>query len=363
MHASGNVTDDGGPANELDADELDGNALDISDCGPLAPARFAVERSWEVVQSNYGLAGPGLFGIAPDASEIVLSGREYAPSLYHFRAADGSRAPADSVFPLWRDPLWTIQGEGNGTVTVRSLASGLPIMMLTGGSAPSGDGRRVISFSCQNQQANIQALAAAPSGTPEAGQVIGGGCPSGNLAASASGDAVLYSVGGSGELHRVALATGAHTSIRAHPDAPPALAGNGLAIKLAPRESAVATVGYDAVLRLWSYPGLERIGSDIPTMWTTNYTNCYCTPRSFAPVSWSSDDALLAMSDSEGTTVIRRVCDGAIVATVPDPTPTLRPPWDRTGKWGPTFLAFGPGDKTLAVFYEGSLALYRLQRP
>jgi WD40 repeat protein len=234
-------------------------------------------------------------------------------------------------------------------------------MMLTGASAPSGDGHRVISFSCQTQQTKIQALAV-PSGTPEASQVIAGSCPSGNLVATSSGDAVLYSVDGSGELHRVSLATGDHTSIRAHPDAPSALTGDGLAIKLAPRESAVATVGRDAVLRLWSYPGLERIGSDIATMWTTSYTDCYCSTRSFAPVAWSSDDALLAMSDSAGATVIRRVCDGAIVAMVPDPTSTMRPLYDGTGKWGPTFLTFGPGDQTLAVFYEGSLALYRVRR-
>jgi hypothetical protein len=61
--------------------------------------------------------------------------------------------------------------------------------------------------------------------------------------------------------------------------------------------------------------------------------------------------------------VIRRSCDGAVVTTLPAPTASMRASWStHVSNWGPSFLAFGPGDQSLAVFYEGSLAMYRVRR-
>lgn len=325
------------------------------------PGGVTVERMWEVPASNYGqpvsvLTGfsEPVFGIAPDGGEVVLSGGEYSTSLRHFAMSDGGTVATDPVTALWRDLAWTIQGEANGDVLVRALATGQPIMTLDPGLlyVPSGDGRRVIASSCPGGQTSVEALAV-PSGQLELGQLIDAGCPS-PLVTTSLGDAVLFSSGGRTELHRIDLLTGAHAYARAH------AGGSVVAIKLSPTERSVATVGDDAILRLWSYPGLQEM-ADVPVVWTTPYDGCYCGFIRFAPVAWSSDDALLASADADANTVLRRGCDGVIVATLPGPTQALRSQ-SAGGKWGPVFLSFGPGDETLAVFYEGSLALYRVHR-
>ena len=335
-------------------------------CDAQTSGALSVVRLWEVAAAHYGLGGVGMFGIAPDGSEVILSGSEYAPGLTHYSAADGAVLRSESGSMLWRDRAWAIQGEsGSTSLTVRSLATGQPIMTLDSmlGSLPSGDGSEVITFSNPNSnQTTIQVLAV-PSGDAVSVHVRTGFHPFGKMAATSSGDAVLYSAGGSGELHRLDLAMGADTSIGADPDSTPATAGDDLAISLSPGEHFAATVGRDSVLRIWSYPGLQSVLAGVPTAWTRSYLGCYCTPRTFAPTAWSSDDKLFAAGDSDGNTVIRRVCDGAVVATVPSPTPSFRPIYDGSAKWGPVFLAFGPNDAALAVFYQGSLAMYRVGPP
>jgi WD40 repeat protein len=282
----------------------------------------------------------------------------------------------DAVLVYWMDRAWTIQGEGNlpyapgyPEFTVRSLATGQPILSLTGGSGsiPSGDGTRIIVPSCPGSQLSFETYLLASSDAGILSPTTATGCSSGGMVATSSGDAVLYPVvtSGAGELYRADLVTGALTTIVAHKDSPTARNSDHLAISLSSTEHTVDTVGRDSVLRLWSYPGLEKVGMDIPTSWTREYQECYCTPRSFAPMAWSSDDVLLATGDLDGNTVLRRGCDGAVVTTLPAPALAMRPdagPALGADTWGPVFLAVGPGDQTLAVFYEGSLAMYRVRR-
>jgi hypothetical protein len=334
-------------------------APDAADCGPLPANAVTVERGWEVGHSDYGFNGPGIFGVAPDGSEVVLAAGQYAPKVLHFRATDGFSS-TDTLPGIWRDRSWTIQAEGYPFLGVLSLATGQPIAGLTvsDASVPSGDGKSIILASCPYNTVTFKSVAV-PSGETAESPPVAGGCASTDLVASRSGDAVLFVPSGSGELHRVVLATGASTIVRAHLDG---FYGDNVAIYLSSTEQSVATVGHDNVLRIWSYPALERVGVDIPTAWTREFMGCYCAPRQFAPVAWSSDDQLLAMSDADGNTVIRRACDGSLMTTLPAPTAALRSNFSGNGKWGPTFLAFGPHDASLAVFYEGSLSLYRLQR-
>jgi WD40 repeat protein len=120
----------------------------------------------------------------------------------------------------------------------------------------------------------------------------------------------------------------------------------------------VATTGADGVLRIWSYPELEQLLPAIPVSWTAAFTNCYCTQRFFAPVAWSPDGHLLATPDTDHNSVVRRACDGQILATLEPATSAQLSPTPQ----GPAFLAFTPRGDGLAVFHMGSVAFYRLYR-
>src|SRR5581483_840404 len=129
---------------------------------------------------------------------------------------------------------------------------------------------------------------------------------------------------------------------------------------VSPSDRFAATVGADHTLRVWSLPDLVQRLPDMPVRWTNAYTWCYCLPVSYAPVAWSPDETLLATPDPSGDVVIRRACDGQILATLPRPPRADGGalPLGAPDQEGPIEIAFAPDGGGLAVMFDTQLAYY-----
>jgi hypothetical protein len=136
----------------------------------------------------------------------------------------------------------------------------------------------------------------------------------------------------------------------------------GLAIS--PSERTLATVNGTGILRFWSYPGLVQALPDIQLRVTQAFRNCYCSPRDFAPVAFSPDERYLATADEAGNTVLRRACDGSVIATLQAPKQASF--LDGYAQ-GPAFIAFSPQGRGIAVLsisevYDATISYYELSQ-
>jgi WD40 repeat protein len=183
-----------------------------------------------------------------------------------------------------------------------------------------------------------------------------------------SGDAVLIAGFSTGAFFRIDTATGRWTRVEAHApyaaDPWPNISYSGaiVSLTLSPSGRRLASVGTDHRLRLWSYPELVALPVDVASTWTNAYTQCY-GPVSYAPVAWSPDDGRIAAPDAEGNVALRRTCDGAILATLPHPSQYFcsDPMTPDIQNLGPSFMAFSPNGDLFAVYFDGSLEIYRIE--
>jgi hypothetical protein len=340
---------------------------------PLSP--LVADLLWQRSLSYYPVTqGHFFLGVSPDGGRVAVAFDLAALGGYQELAtADGAPLTTLTGYGPWsRDRAWRRELRRAQVVDLATQA-----VLLDGTSAleMAGDGRHVFSFGCPDA-----ATPGVPTGTivrtdvdtgatVKVGDGLTGSCgytPDVSAAVTAGGDRALFARGTSGVVTLSDVTSGTLSSWQAH--APPPSASTDprilyttsaiLSIALAPDDARVATIGADGALRVWSFPDVVQLLPDIPVRWTNAFTSCYCQPRSFAPVAWSPDGALLATPDDGGRAVVRRASDGRILATLPAP--------DLTGSWsvpddrGPLLLAFAPDGTALAALFDHVIAYYRL---
>jgi hypothetical protein len=297
----------------------------------------------------------GYFGFSPDGRELDTPGRAQT----QYDVETGSVLGTRSFSVTSRDQAWAREVVGAQVIDVASRS-----VLLEAGSfftlQLSGDGRYLLWLDgdCAADDITIHRRAV-DSDEGEAlslpGFCDGSWRPS--LAVTATGDGALVT-SGSGRLWHADLKGRTVSSIEAHPPLGKWL--KGMSIALSVDERFVATVGSDEMLRTWSYPALEPVLAGLPVAWTRAFANCYCQPQPFAPVAWSADGSLLASPDESGHVVVRRACDGQILATLESPGQRNLPFPERPADLGPMFLAFAPSGAGLAVGWEAGLAYFAL---
>lgn len=351
------------------------------------PSSLPTKLLWEQVVRLYGVDATPYFAFSGDGSKLITPSDQYAhDGNAIFSVADGARIPAAKARVLGRDAAWSRELRGadpfgpSGEVsivdmdleqTLLSLGSVSPLLSL------SADGEYVFAVYCQDgdrlerrgiPDGEVTVLPLSAERSPcSIDSPAGYAIYSAPFVVSSSNDSVAFLADQSHELVLASLSTGttsAHTIYEAAPsdEWPPAHVAVGLA--LSPSESALATVNGSGVLRVWSYPGLVQSLPDIQLSVTHAFRNCYCAPRDFAPVAFSPDERYLATADDAGNTVLRRACDGSIVATLQAPKQDA---FLEAYAQGPAFIAFNPNGLGLAVLsiseaYGGTVSYYELSQ-
>jgi hypothetical protein len=351
--------------------------------GPARPVQTKL--LWEQGVGLYGMDPTPYFAFSGDGSQLITPGDEYGmDGNGTFAVADGTRMPQTSARVLGRDAAWSRELRGAdrfttaGDISVvdlrleQTLLSLGPVSRLVSISA---DGNYVFGVYCQDgdrlerrrlsdNEVTILPLDARVSPCFVANN-LGYVDMDAPFAVTRSNDGVVFLVDQGHALVLASLSAGT-TSVHALYEADPSNAtprtDMAIELQLSPNERALATVNGAGVLRLWSYPGLVQSLPDIQVSVTRAFRNCYCGPRDFAPVAFSPDERYLATADEAGQTVVRRACDGGIVATLQAPAQASF--LDGYAQ-GPAFIAFNPNGRGLAVLsisevYDATVSYYEL---
>ncbi len=340
------------------------------------PVSMQLDLSWKVGAGLYGIVDTPLFGFSPDGSRLITPSDQYGmDGGLIYSVADGSQLRTVAAQVLDRDAAWShelrvtdqnVYPAKSGVVDLATENVVLDLGQSSWLQRFSADGRYLLGLSCQGsarlerRQVPGGQLTAPPLEdlvSPCSDQYYPGNAL---YAVTASGDAALFSGPQRNQVVVANIATRTATTHVVYDPQPDTVTGPPLdrpvTLALSPSEHTLATVSGGGKLRLWSYPAFAQTLPDIQIGVTQAFHDCYCTPHDFAPVAWSPDERYLATSDESGNTVVRRACDGAIIATVPpldlDDHPTQ----------SPGFLAFNPNGTGLAVisFYDyfGSVLAY-----
>jgi WD40 repeat protein len=301
---------------------------------------------------------PGYFGFSPDGLTLEGPGRTRTA----YDAETGAVLGTTAVAVAFRNRDWTREVVGGQVLDIESQRE---LLHLSPASvvALSGDGRYLfwVESSCVAGSVNVYRQSV-DSHEQEAlslsGFCDGGSAPT--LSVTETGSAALAATG-KGRLWHADFEHRSVLSVEVH-SAPTKVSG-GLSVAFSPDEHFIAVLGADERLRTFRYPELGRALIDVPAAYTVAFTWCYCVPMWFAPVAWSKDGTLLASADETGHVVVRRACDGKVLATLASPEPkypTVSPPrpWDL----GPMYLAFAPDGAGLAVSFEWALKYFALAR-
>jgi WD40 repeat protein len=314
---------------------------------------------WEGIGYDGYAFSPGYFGFSPNGLELESPGRTRTA----YDVESGAVLGTTALTVAFRDRDWKREVVSGQVLEVESrnvlVDVGSPNV-----AALSGDGRfffwlddscgagslNVYRKSVDSQQRDALSLS---------GFCDGGWLPT--LTVTASGSAALAATG-SGRLWHADFERGRVSSIQVH--TAPMNSGTGVSVALSPDEHSVAVLGADQRLRTFTYPEFVPVLSDLPAASTYAFSWCYCQALWFAPIAWSADGNLLAAADENGHAVVRRACDGQVLATLDSPAP-LHPivspprPWDL----GPMYLAFAPDGAGLAVGFESRLRYFGLAWP
>lgn len=299
---------------------------------------------------------PGYFGFSPDGLELESPGR--MRSAYDVQT--GAVLGTQGLTVAFRDRGWTREVVGGQVLEVASRGVLLNVSA-TSAAALSGDGRYFfwLDGSCVAGALNVHRQSVDSQEQrvlPLSGFCDGGSQPT--LTVTATGSAALAATG-SGQLWHADFERGQSTSLQVHGAA--ANSRSGLSVALSPDERFVAVLGADQRLRTFSYPEFEPVLADLPAAFTYAFSWCYCRSMWFAPVAWSADGSLLAAADENGHVVVRRACDGRVLATLDSPAPrypAFSPP--HASELGPMYLAFAPNGAELAVSFEWGLHYFAL---
>jgi hypothetical protein len=368
-------------------------------CG-AAPSSPKTELIWEQRVPLYGIDATPYFALSGDGSKLITPSDQYGQDGNHvFAIADGAELPKTTARVLGRDRAWSRELRGADLFASASAASSInvvdmaldqpllalgPVSRLVGLSA---DGQYTFGVYCQGADPG-----AAASDRLERRRISDGQVTLLPLSAevspcmrhyyinaySAFEDVrAAFAIGGSNDevafpasyVNQVVVASLSAGTASAHTVYPEPPDGATLSTKeqvvtvaLSPTEHALASVSGGGTLRIWSYPELVQSLPDIQLGVTQAFRDCYCAPQDFAPVAWSPDARYLATADEAGNTVLRRACDGTIVATLQAPKPAFF--LDGYAQ-GPAFLAFSPNGRALAVLtisngYDGSVSYYTI---
>lgn len=316
----------------------------------VSPVALSASLLWKGLGYDGYKFYPGYFGFSRDGGQFASPGR----ALTEYEVGTGAMAPIAAFSVTSRDRAWAREVVAGQVLDVESRR-----VLLEAGTyaiaALSGDGRYFfwLDGDCAKDSVAIHRRGI---DTYEQGALaLVGFCDgawSPTLAVTASGSAALVA-NGNRTLWHADFEGDAVSSIQTHERSTRAY--TGMSITLSPDDRWLATIGDDDGLRTWTYPALEPVLADIPVAWTKAFDWCYCRSFELAPIAWSADGSLLASPDAAGNAVIRRACDGQILATLPSPERGNRP-----ASPGPMFLAFAPSETGLAVGFEAGLTYFGL---
>lgn len=340
------------------------------------------ELRWRRGGGMYGISDAPFFGFSPDGVQLMVPSDQYgmagAPLL---GVSDGSLLRSSEGVVLGRDAGWSLELRGSnpyphlGEVQVVDLVREQLLFQLPDAPAlvrASWDGAFVFGVYCQDvprlerrrvADGVVTSIELLPELSPCGAEYGAGLTP---FEVSRSNESVLFPAAQKNQLVVASFVTGkarAHT-LHAPIDSTgmwPAI-DEPLAFVLSPSEQELATVDGTGTLRLWSYPEMTPKLPAIALRVTRAFRDCYCTQHDFAPVAWSPDGRWLATSDELANAVVRRACDGAVIATIPA---LAEPGGVDESPSGPAFLAFSPDGRGLAVYrldesFGGSIAYYEL---
>jgi hypothetical protein len=362
----------------------------VATCAAGAPPLRA-ELLWQDSFPFYGSSDYPFMGFSPDGAELIVPitelGAREGNRTYGAKSGELLTPPPPAI--LSRDAAWSRQLlSGLGVaVTVDSVAevtSGRSLLSLeTGVGRPlqvrlSDDGGYLFRLRCEGglriERVRVASgeASSVPLGSGDS-LCVGYGHPGFILPLAASrtndtavvgaerrGFALVNFASGTAQFS-VASDSPSMTAER-EPNQP--LPSDALTLELGPTEGTLATIDASGTLRLLSYPALVQSAPDIPTAVTSAFERGYVTSRVLAPLAWSPDERYLATADAAHATVVRRACDGSVVATLPPPTPDSSRPNDDQN-WAPAFLAFNRQNLALAVLrvneqFRATVSYYQL---
>jgi hypothetical protein len=311
---------------------------------------------WEGIGYDGYAFSPGYFGFSPTGLELESPGR--ARTAYDVES--GAVLSTKMLTVAFRDQGWQREVVDGQVLEMESRK-----VLLQAGSAGvaalSSDGRYFFWLEGSCVAGSLNVYRKSVDSQAEEALSLSGFCDGGwspTLTVTATGSAALAATG-SGRLWHADFEHARVSSVQVH--AAPTSSGGGLSVALSPDEHFVAVLGADQRLRTFTYPGFEPVLAELPAAVTYAFSWCYCVPRWFAPVAWSADGNLLAAADESGHVVVRRACDGQLLATLDSPAPlhsTVSPP--RARDLGPMYLAFAPSGAGLAVGFESHLRYFGL---
>ena len=182
------------------------------------------------------------------------------------------------------------------------------------------------------------------------------------LAISHDGEVLFAGLTDTGEILRVEPAQGTADLWQAHAtnlDTASGSSGWIHEVRLLPGEDELVTTGPDGWLRRWEADTGTEIHDPISVGWTLVNENLYASSWTFSPTAGSPDGTLLVTLDDEGVLVLRRSCDGEILADLPIPVNPNRGAWEEDV--GAVAVAFSPGGEAIGVRYEGSVGLWQIR--
>jgi hypothetical protein len=352
---------------------------DLVVCADSVPPGLTVSPSWAEPLDAYGEFG-GIHAFSPDGAQLVTSTDVYSPFLATFDTANGAgEVLGEGFYPWARDEDWAYEVRGSDwdTGAVVDLRTGEVVLdgeqlgeaWRGGHSVISGDGRTLAAVDCSAGALTARAWAI-PSGEPLTEMTLPGvGCygppsPS-QVTLTREGAKIFVALGDSGEMLRISLDRGDVDIWQAHGpalDDPDIRYSSGLVheVRLSVDEKVLMTAGPDGWLQQWSTVTLTRAAAPIAVSWTNANQNIYATGYSFAPSVSSPDGKLLFTLDQAGASVVRRACDGEILATLEVPDNFAFPSWQEP--FSPVKAAWSPSGEQLSVRFEGVVALWEVSR-
>jgi hypothetical protein len=298
-------------------------------CVPFPPL-LRIAPTWESVFVSGASQVPGrLFEFSPDGSRLAARAGLHLLEQAEYSVVDGSVVAAGLPGAEARDDAWRrelraeVSYYPEYTNVVVDRASGERLWARpahsAGLAALSDDGAYVLSVTCEESTSiERQDLAT--------GVVTRVALGTGTEACSYA--APLVEITRSGAIALVAHASETVTVVDFERgtatehvlyDAP--LAGNALlALELSPSQTMIAVTALGRPLRVLGFPSFERRLPDLTSGFTS--LDCYCYPSVKSEVAWSPDERLLASQDEAGHVVIRRTCDGNLVAVLDASLPT-----------------------------------------
>lgn len=337
------------------------------------------ELVWTAPLSAYGLNARAFLSVDPSEERVLVPpDQSQGTGGIELALLDGMRLARTGTPLLGRDAAWTrdlrLTNEYYYGIDVLDRGALEPRLVLAGpfgGAGISRDGRYVVVLDCnartlvrhevETGEALSVSLAELPAGCPSSGDlqvasvVVVPGVDRALLAWSLPG--ALVSVD-----FRARTAS-LHTHLDSQSE-PGGYQGQGTLLSLEPSPSGrrVAVAAFDAPVRVFEVDDLVVPALELGSSSLGAFDDCYCAPRTFAPLAWSPDERTLALLDEEGRVVLRRSADGAHVGELP-PTVADEP----QARGGAHLLAFTPsGRGIVTVTYGrtsgGQVAYYRLGR-